>query len=416
MSDYWYLRYNHGASYLLDLLITTGVVGFLIYFFLIFLLCRFIFSILHKKNRKRGIKLTPLIFALISVILVLLFLQIFYSANVVLLFLFWLFVALLLVATQDYLRAGNKFIFGSKKLKTEVEQRVFLIILFFVLFLWIWGIGLSAKYWIADYSFKNGLGQCSSSQQEQWLQKAVQNNPQRFNYQVALAKFYRERALNEIEKKNRNIDIIKSDIGESINSAKKAVETAPYSVVAYENLGAIYRDLSEYIQGDESLAIEAFKKALNLEPTNPVLASELGNAYLANSLYNEAAQAFQYSLNLRPNNYEAAFGLGKTLLALGQNREALDIFSQIEDTNPNAEVYYEQGKIYFNLENYEHAIVKFQQVISVAPLHANALYSLGLTLEKTGEKESALHYFKKVQKLNPDNKEIKKKIEKLENK
>jgi tetratricopeptide (TPR) repeat protein len=49
-------------------------------------------------------------------------------------------------------------------------------------------------------------------------------------------------------------------------------------------------------------------------------------------------------------------------------------------------------------------------VIAVSPLNANALYSLGLSLEWQGKSGEALAYYKKVLNLNPDNAEIKKKI------
>ncbi|MDO8261341.1 MAG: tetratricopeptide repeat protein, partial [Candidatus Magasanikbacteria bacterium] len=274
--------------------------------------------------------------------------------------------------------------------------------------------GLIMRQWAADYYFKKSLNQQDFVVTEKYLQRAIKLNPNRFNYQVAVAKYYKERAIATMGEKDRSIDMVKSDIGNSIYWAKSAIKQAPYSVVAYETLGAIYRDLSIYIQGDNTVVIDTFKQAVSLEPSNPVLASELGNAYLSKSLYDEAIRAFQYSFNLRNDNYDAIFGMAKAMIALKQDQEAMNLLKELEKKYPSADVYYEEGKILFNLKNYEAAIVKFQQVIGVSPLHANALYSLGLSLEANGEKEGALHYYKKVLELNPGNEEVKAKIEGIE--
>ncbi|MBW2164191.1 MAG: tetratricopeptide repeat protein [Deltaproteobacteria bacterium] len=78
------------------------------------------------------------------------------------------------------------------------------------------------------------------------------------------------------------------------------------------------------------------------------------------------------------------------------------------------DLYYEQGRAFFNLNRHEEAIERFSQIISLEPLHANALYSLGLSYTALGENKEALYYFKKVIDLNPGNKDVGEKIKDLE--
>lgn len=412
-SEFWYLRYNHGSSYFLNLIEATGVVGFFSYLVIIGLIF-YVIILTLRRNHKKDIKQDAVTTSVMAVVITLVVGQIFYSVNIVLLFLFWLFLGLLMVCVQDYFKGKKEIlVFQEKVLKNEISQRTSLIVVFGLFFVWIFVMGLLSRYWVADYDFKKSLEQKDYVGTERYLHRAVSLNPERYNYQIAMAKFYKEKTLNEMSQKNKNIEVVKSDIGNSIALAKAAIKQAPYSVVAYETLGSIYRDLSPYIQGDSNLVIETFKQAANLEPSNPVLMSELGNAYLTNSLFTEAINAFQFSLKLRNDNYDAAFGLGQSLVAIGQTQEAMNVYRELEKKYPTADVYYEEGRILFNLKNYEAAIVKFQQVISISPLHSNALYSLGLALDANGEKEAALHYYKKVLELNPGNVEVQGKIDGL---
>lgn len=409
-SDYWYLRFNHGASYLINLIVATGVLGIVSYLVVLGSIIYIIFFTLKENKKIKDDKQNTVVVSIMATMVALICGQIFYSTNIVLLFLFWLFFALLMVCVRDYYKISNKSIFREKEFNDETSQRVLVMIMFSVFFIWIFIFGLLMRQWVADYYFKKSLSEQDFVVTEKDLIKAIKLNPGRYNYQVSIAKYYKERAMATMMQKDKSIDMVKSDIGNSIYWAKSAIKQAPYSVVTYETLGSIYRDLSPYIQGDNQLAIETFKQAVTLEPSNPVLASELGKAYLANSLYDEAIRAFQYSFNLRNDNYEAIFGMAKAMVAMGQEQEAMKLFDELEKKYPSADLYYEQGRILFNLKNYEAAIVKFQQVIGVSPLHANALYSLGLSLEANGEKELAMHYFKKVLELNPGNEEVRKKV------
>ena len=80
----------------------------------------------------------------------------------------------------------------------------------------------------------------------------------------------------------------------------------------------------------------------------------------------------------------------------------------------NIDILYEQGKAYFNLKKFDQAIQKFSQVISIEPLHANSLYSLGLSYSALDEVDEAMYYLKKVADLNPNNFKLMEQISELE--
>src|SRR3989339_495326 len=215
------------------------------------------------------------------------------------------------------------------------------------------------------------------------------------------------------EDNKRDLELAGGHFKKSIFFAGRAIELAPYYVVPYETLAMIYRQIGEYSYSYQELAIQMFKKASELEPSNPVLALELGKL-LINNNPEEAILILEKAKGLKSNYLEAEFNLAKSYIGAGQEKEALMILEELSENNSRADIYYELGRAYYNLGDFRGAINSFRQVITVSPIHANALYGLGLSFEQTGEKQEALYFFKKVSALNPDNKELKEKIKELE--
>ena len=422
-SGFWHLRFNKSASYVLDLLVTVGILGFLSYLLVIaslfygfIIFWRFLARNIYKLGKARYSQLVLLI-SLFAVLLSLVIGQFIYSANTVLLFLFWLIAALVMVSWRNLLDGveskPDRLVFRElrfSQLKNSFIFKLVISVVFIFFSSWLILVGYTVKYWVAEAYFKNGLGQ------EQGLIKAAGLNPDRFKYQISLAKFYLEKAITELTKPEgkKDLALIQDYVNSSISWSKTAIRTAPYSVVVYETLGIIYRNLGSFSQGSEILVSQAFAQASQLEPSNPVLVTELGKSYFNSGQTEKAIASLEQALDLKSDYYEASFALAKAYIRQGREEQALEILEEITGRYNDAAVYYEQGRIYYNQKEFEPAINKFRQVISISPGHANALYSLGLALKEVGEKEEALLYFKKVLELNPGNTEVKERIEELE--
>src|SRR3989338_2309620 len=135
-------------------------------------------------------------------------------------------------------------------------------------------------------------------------------------------------------------------MSQAIAAAKSAAQLAPYSVAAQETLGMIYRDIRPLASGSEPWAVQSFNSAVLLEPTNPVLATELARAYLnSNDIFN-AEKYFIGALELKPDYYEAKFGLAKAYLKNKKDNQALVLLNELARQVTDAEVFYELGRFY----------------------------------------------------------------------
>jgi len=407
-SRFWQFRFDKSPSHILEMAATLGILGMLAYF-LIFSLFFYLVFIFIKRSLLLKSRDNVLLISLLIVFIILFLAQFIYLTNTSLLFLFWTILALVMVL----LRELDDLVFKKIKLrlnKSEKSLRLIYMLLLVVVACWLALTTLEIKYWIADIVYAKNFSK------EADLIKAIQLNPNRYNYQISLAKLYLNKAQAEFAKPSgkRNNQLIHINIDNSIKWARTATQTAVNSVVSWETLAMIYRDVRLFTRGSETWAERSFKQASELEPTNPVLLTELGKAYMNKNMFKEAVQSFEQALELKDDYYEAKFNLAKVYVNYNKPKKALAILDELVESIKNPEIYFERGRLYYNQGEINQAISNFLKVLDISPNHSNALYSLGLAYQLQGDKDKALIYFKKVLQLNPDNEEVMRNIEALE--
>jgi len=133
----------------------------------------------------------------------------------------------------------------------------------------------------------------------------------------------------------------------AIEAYRKAIDLNPNYAVACNNMGVVLQE-----QGKLDNAIEAYKKALFLNPNYGEVYSNIGLVLKDQGKLDEAIEAYQKALLLKPDYAEAYSNMGNTLL--------------------------DQGKLDQAIENYKKSI-------ALNPDFAGAHKDLGLTLLNTGK-------------------------------
>ena len=270
------------------------------------------------------------------------------------------------------------------------------------------GYGYVFRFWLADVIYYQ-----DNSNQEN-IVKAINLNPYQIKYYTALSKLNLNFAKASIMESGQAADAnnLENYFSNALFFAQKASELNSDSVNAWENLGMIWRDFSADNSGREK-AIEYFKKALEYEPTNPVLYIQIGKLALLNNDFEASISAFKRAKELKTDYEEANFYLAKAYAQAGNYDQAIALFGELQETSSDPEIFYEKGRIFYNQGKVDEAILEFDKALTIAPNHSNSLYSLGVAYMSQGERSKALNYFEKVLELNPGNQDILDKIAEL---
>jgi Flp pilus assembly protein TadD len=385
---FWYLRFNSSGSFFAEIIATLGMLGLLSWLYLLYAGFKTVLAMKVNTNKYPDNSKNAFLAVFVFVSLLMLL----YSANIT--FLFFVFVLLALSASWS---DNQKELISSRQSQVLVPSvAVFLAVSFIFI--------IPAVMAEINFSGENDV---------EGAEKAIRFNNNRYQYYTALAKAYKTDAIAVLQKNNNEEEYVEI-INKAIDSAWEAIRIYPKSVVPEETLAMIHRDTSQYNKDSELLAIEAFKEAIILEPTNPVLFLELGKMYYLRGAYTEAIKELDKARGLKDNYYNAELYLAKAQISSGLFEPALEILERWVEERPGAELYYEQGRAYVGLKQWTMAEEKLRQAVTVEPLYSNALYLLAITLETTNSMDEALFYLKKVEQLNPDNEEVRGRINRLE--
>src|SRR5262245_61897046 len=137
-------------------------------------------------------------------------------------------------------------------------------------------------------------------------------------------------------------------------------------------------------QGQANQAIDEYKKALELDPNNSLIYSEMAESYLRNNRPRDAAETARKAIQIDPDNIEAH----KLLTNI-----YLQIIGRANAQQPPS------------VETIDGAIHEFEEIIRIDPSERQSFLMLGRLYQIKGERDKAADIYKKFLGVEPGSEE-----------
>ena len=193
---------------------------------------------------------------------------------------------------------------------------------------------------------------------------------------------------------------------EIINNARKALDHATFfganSLVAFDDVSLNISGDKFYEKGKRQAAINEFKLALELDPSNVNVHNSLGVCYGLQSQYDSAIAEFQKAIAIDPGEYMALYNLGLVHLLIEQRDRALEYFLDADKINGNNyEVAFQTGKLYLETGNFEKCRPYLERAAELEPESGQVYRYLADCYAAGHMPEAAISAYKKAIKHNP---------------
>jgi len=245
------------------------------------------------------------------------------------------------------------------------------------------------------------------------VQQAVDKYQEALNYKTPQGSYETRHklatfAIQYIENQRRkNKDFDPSLLYYAIKEVGKNVETYPLDTIPYLYIGRMYIlliDKEPEIAGEQ--AETAIRKAVEINPRNPRIWYELGQAQLSRKKYQEAYESFKRALELNPKVATSWWFVGVTAHQVGNYQEAVD------DVEKAIELGYSQYKnsiidlmrlvnIYEKVGNYYKVIEFYELAIKEQPKNPQLYASLAATYARIGNYNKAIEIALKAAEIDP---------------
>jgi len=149
---------------------------------------------------------------------------------------------------------------------------------------------------------------------------------------------------------------------QAVEAYNKALELRPFYADAHVGLGD-----ARAAKGEIDPAIAAYQKALVFNPVNPKVYLSLGKIYYAEKgLYYESVNAYKKAIELDPQLVEARMGLGEVYEEKGLYKEAVEEYKRVIDVeSAHTGALYNLALVYEKIDLRE-AIAHWERYIELA--------------------------------------------------
>lgn len=156
-------------------------------------------------------------------------------------------------------------------------------------------------------------------------------------------------------------------------------------------------------QGKYDEAVQAFDKAIEINPGNAVGWYLKGAALDRQGEFDEALGAVDKAIKINPQDSGAWYIKGLVLQDLDRFDEAMQAYSNSTQIDPqNADAWYSEGEALFWREKYDEAIYAMDKLIDINPQDASAWYLKSLALDDLGKHDEADLAYNKSIEIDPE--------------
>jgi tetratricopeptide (TPR) repeat protein len=138
-------------------------------------------------------------------------------------------------------------------------------------------------------------------------------------------------------------------------------------------------------------AIEGYNKVIVLNPSDPLIYNNRGNAYLGKGSFDDAIADYDHAIKLDPN-YAVAYSnrcWARVIAGKQMHQALLDCNKALLIQPDNARAIDNRGYVYVRLGQFDDAIANFDAAIAINPRYASSLYGRGLAKLKKNDREGA---------------------------
>jgi len=140
-------------------------------------------------------------------------------------------------------------------------------------------------------------------------------------------------------------------------------------------------------------AIPLFRRALSMDPGNPLLWLNLGIAQQRSGGYDDAVESFRRALSIDDGLCEAWLSMGLIYYETDEFDASEDCYrSALESDDANPKAWNNMGVLMFAKGDYEEARNCFEEAVSLVPHYHDALFNLRDACRRLGDLRAAAEF------------------------
>ncbi|MDD3014264.1 MAG: tetratricopeptide repeat protein [Candidatus Gastranaerophilales bacterium] len=189
---------------------------------------------------------------------------------------------------------------------------------------------------------------------------------------------------------------------DAINEYRMALWLDPTNIMAYKSLCATYEE-----QGDYDNAIKMYEKLIEMHPNDAIYYSNLANILYLKGDLKSAISCYQTAITLNPNkNWTSIIAqtLGYVLQESKENYDAaISAYQSAFLLNPNdIDIYISLGSAFYDKGDYNNALAAYRVALESDPGNARIHCNLGYLLWGKGIIDESIKEYELAIKLDPN--------------
>ena len=183
----------------------------------------------------------------------------------------------------------------------------------------------------------------------------------------------------------------------ALEAYKRALEADPTNINRWLIVGTMYTEM-----GNSASAIEFYERAAALQPDHTLPYMYLGAAYSDLGQFDRAIQYTRRVIATQPDNAAAHRNLGAIYSKAGQVAKSIEHLEKAAALRPDhAATLGNLGAMYREAGKYTRAIAALKKAVTIRPEDATDCLNLGVVYCDVGQFDNAIEYLGKALEINP---------------